>query len=137
MGAIIKELFGGHLRGGVATGHDRVVLLKSLNELCLNLVFGALLGLDIWVLRGIELSLDLFNAERALLTDVKGLENPQYDRLSELVQGSFHNSDELFVGNFTVSILIEGLEQAIDVGRSDLQAQIVDSLSELVLIQSA
>jgi hypothetical protein len=80
-------------------------------------------------------SLEVFNVEYTVPTEVNLIEDFLNQLCSELIHRADHDSNEIIIRNLAAAISVKSFEEAIDVFLVDINLEIVDSLPELVDVQ--
>lgn len=80
-------------------------------------------------------SLEVFNVEYAVPTEVNLIEDLLDQLCSKLIHRADHDSNEVIIRNLAAAISIKSLEEAIDILLIDINLEIVNSFPELVDVQ--
>ena len=134
---VLKELLRSDFSISFGAVDGVMVLLKGLEELEQNLVFGLLARLDFWVHTSVITLFNVFERQDAVTCVVYLFESLDADVGSEFVQRADHHSHEFVEVNFAIATVIENLEKCCDVFWIDLYAEVVDGLGKLVLVKRA
>ena len=111
--------------------------LKSFNEFSEHFIFSSLAAFNIWMHRGVVLLSQVVYGEDTIAVEVESFEGSDYDLLSELAEWALDHSHKLIEVNHTVAVGVERFEKTIDIFWVNLETEIIDCFSELILVQSA
>ena len=80
-------------------------------------------------------SLEVFNIEYTVPTEVNFIEDLLDQLCSKLIHWADHDSNEIIIRNLAAAISVKSLEEAINILLIDIDLEIVYSLPELIDVQ--
>jgi hypothetical protein len=84
--------------------------------------------------RGVVFLSQVGYGEDAIAVKVESFESSDYNLLSELAEWALDHSYKLIEVNHTVTIGVERFEKTIDIFLVNLETEIIDCFSELILV---